>query len=140
MAKSIMADKRRIIIDGEEIPGLRSIDEYVLEEDLIDVPEFDKIRKVKTGIKKIPEINAVYNIRRDTITMKFFQDWYNKNQTKEIIEIQTDGSGAEVARYLWSEVELSKIGRPAADSASVADAQVSVTFVPEDIEPQTIRA
>lgn len=139
MARSIVVDKRRLEFDGQEIPGFKSIEEIVLEQDTVTIAEFDKIRNEPTGVSKIPAINCVYNHRSDSIAFDFFWDWYTTKSTKDVTEIQTDGAGAEIARFNWSNVKCSKISRPAADSAGVEGATIPITLIPEDIDRQEVR-
>ena len=133
MAKSDQVEKKRLLVDGEELEGLIGIDEYVIEDDVVDIPGLNKVVPVRNGVKKIPPIPATYKINRNSKTLKFFQDWYNKNESKEVTIIRTDSSGNEFARELWPNTEVSKLNAPAYDAAAPVAAQVLVTFLPEDI-------
>lgn len=131
--KSDQVEKKIILVDGEEYPGLINLDEYVIEDDVVDVPGRDKTVPVRTGVKKIPQIGATYKVNRDSPILKGFQDWYNKNEVHEITLIRTDGAGNEFARELWLNVECSKNSSGAYDASSPTTAQIMVNFLPEDI-------
>ena len=133
MAKSDQVEKKRLLVDGEELEGLIGIDEYVIEDDVVDIPGLNKVVPVRNGVKKIPPIPATYKINRNSKTLKFFQDWYNKNESKEVTIIRTDSSGNEFARELWPNTGVSKLNAPAYDASAPVAAQVLVTFLPEDI-------
>lgn len=139
MARSIIVDKRRLEFDGQEIPGFKSIESVVLDQDTVEISEFDKIRNEPTGVEKVPVVNLVYNHRKDSITFDFFWTWFKDKSTKDVTEIQTDGAGAEIVRFNWSNVKCSKVERPAADSAGVEGATIPITLVPEDIDRQEVR-
>lgn len=133
--KSDQSEKKIILVDGEELEGLVGIDEYVVEDDVIDVPGRSKTVPVRNGVKKIPQIPATYKVNRNSKTLKFLEDWYYKNEVHEITLIRTDGAGNEFGRELWPNTEVSKLNAPAYDAAAPTFAQALVTFLPEDIIP-----
>jgi hypothetical protein len=133
MQNNDMADKRIVLIDNEEIPGLVSIEEIPFEEGVIDVPEIANIRKIKNGVTTIPLLNMIYKIGRDTITKSFFRDWKEKNEVKEVTIVKVDASGQEFERTLYTGCECSKVTDPAYDGAAPTYAQTSVTVVPYDV-------
>lgn len=132
--KGDQVEKKRIYADGEEIEGLISMDEYTLEDGVVSVPGFKKIVPVRNGVTTIPPINAVFKITRGSSTLKFMQDWYFKNEIKEITVERTDRAGTVFSTDLMSKTELSKNGVPAYDAAAPGVAQISVTLLPEDIQ------
>ena len=133
--KSDQAEKKIILVDGEELEGLVNIDEYVIEDDVVEVPGRTKTVPVRNGVKKIPAIGATYKLNRNSKTLKKLEDWYYKNETHEITLIRTDSAGAEFARELWTNVEVSKLNAPAYDASAPTYAQAVVTYLPEDIIP-----
>lgn len=133
MQTNDMAEKRRILADGTEIPGLVNVGDIILEEGVLEVPEFSKIRKIKNGITMIPTIPLIYKTNRGTETLKFFQDWKNNNEVKDVTLIRTDAHGAEFARQLWSGCEISKITYPAYDATSPTYAQIQIDILPYDV-------
>ena len=88
-----MVEKRRVLIDGEEIPGLVFAGELKREKGRVEVPEFKRKRKIQDGIKTYPEYELRYKIARGTATLKFFRDWYNKDEVKDVTVIRTDAHG-----------------------------------------------
>ncbi len=135
MAKSDQVEKRILLVDGEELEGLVQLGEAPIQDGEVAVPGRDKIVTVRNGVKTIPGVDAIYKVTRDSKTMKFLQDWYDKNQVHECTIVRTDGSGQEFGRELWLNVELSKSHAPAYDAASPIFAQQLVRFLPEDIIP-----
>jgi hypothetical protein len=131
--KSDMTEKRILLVDGEEVPGLINIEEYVIEQAEVEIPSRDSIIPVKNGVTKIPAINAVYKISRNSLSLKKFQNWFENNEYHEVTLIRTDGAGQEFGRELWPNTELSKLHAPAYDAASPVAAQVLVRFLPEKI-------
>ena len=59
-----LAEKIRILIDGEEPEGLVNFGELALEKGEIEVPEFHKIRKIQNGMSKIPAVDLIFKISR----------------------------------------------------------------------------
>jgi hypothetical protein len=133
--KSDMVEKRILEVDGEALEGLVSVDEYPLEEGTVDIPGQTKTVPVKNGVTKIPPVNMVFKITRNSKTLKTLQNWKNKNEYHDCTMIVTDGSGNEIYRELWDNVECSKYAGPAYDASSPVFSQVAVTLLPEDIDP-----
>jgi hypothetical protein len=130
-----MAEKKRVYIDGEEIKGLVSVGEIPLTKGRIEVPEFKHIRKIQNGISTMPEIPFVYKISRGTNTLQFLQDWYHKDEVKEVVLVRVDAHGDEFARTLLSECECVDYTDPETDSASPPYAQTTVVLLPFEITP-----
>lgn len=135
MQRNDMAEKKRILIDGEEIPGLVSIAEIPLEKGQLEVPEFAKIRRIQNGISTMPAIEMTYKIARDTETLDFFKDWYFGDEQKDVTIIRTDGAGVEFARTLMPSCECVRYVEPEFDAANPVFAQVRVTILPWDVTP-----
>lgn len=135
MSKGDMVEKKILEVDGDELTGLVQLDEYIIEDDVVDVPGRDKTVPVRNGVMKIPPVPAIFKIKRDSSTLKILQDWYYKKETKDVTLIKTDGSGKEFSRELWPNVEVSKVHGPAYDASAPVFAQVLVTFLPEDVIP-----
>lgn len=133
--KGDMVEKIKMEADGEEYNGLVSMDEYVIEDDKVDVPGPDKIVGVRTGVKKVPEVGSIFKVKRDSQERKKLQNWYYNKEYKDVVIIRTDGAGNEVSRELWPNTEVRKCHGPAYDASSPVYAQVIVTFLPEDIIP-----
>lgn len=135
MQENSMAMKARVLFDGEEVPGLVRLGEVALENAAIDVPGFQRIRKIHTGVTTIPEVEAAYEVRRNTNTLKFFQDYYAAGEKKDVTVVYCDADGVEYARDLWQDVECRRLVRPQVDLANVTYAQVTVVLLPYDIIP-----
>jgi hypothetical protein len=133
MQPNNMAEKRRVYIDGDEIPGLVYSGELRLEKGTIDVPEFQRIRKIANGVSVIPPYELRYKISRGTNTLKFFQDWYNNNEIKDVTVVRTDAHGAEFGRTLMSECECHVKADPEADMANPTYAMITIIILPFEI-------
>lgn len=133
--KGDMVEKKILVVDGEVLEGLVSMDEYPLEEGVIDVPGQNKTVPVKNGVTKIPPVSMVFKIKRNSKTLKILLDWKNKNEYHDCVVIKTDGAGAEFGRELWDNVECSKYAGPAYDASAPVFAQAAITLLPEDINP-----
>lgn len=133
MQNTSMALKARFLADGVEIPGLTRLGEVPLENATIEVPTFNRKRKIHTGVVDMPEVPATFETRRDTDTRKILRDWYEKQQVKDVTVIYTDAEGVEVNRVLWSGVECKAFKDPEVDFGNISYARVEVTFLPYDI-------
>lgn len=134
-AKADIVEKKRLLIDGDEWEGLVNIAEYALEEVTVEVPGQDTIVTVKSGKTKIPPIDVIYKIRRDSNVLTKIRDWKNKFEYHDVTCIRSDASGKEFSRELWTSVECSKMTEPAYDAANPPYAQVTATMLPENIIP-----
>lgn len=134
MQKNDMAEKKRLLVDGEELPGLVRVAEVSVEYGELEVPEFNKTRRITNGVAAIPTIEATYKVSRDTTTLAFLKRWHAEKETHDVTVVYTDGHGVEYDRDLWPRVELSAMGRPAYEAQTPVYAQVTVRFVPWDIK------
>lgn len=130
-----LAEKKRLLFDGIEIPGLVSVGEITMEKGVIDVPEFSRTRKIQNGITTVPVVPVVYKIQRDTEAWDFFKSFYYDDKTYDVTVIRCDASGAEFARTLLVSCECSKISEPEFDAANPTYAKVSVDLLPYDVKP-----
>ena len=80
MQNGSMAGKVKVLYDGEEIEGLTRFGDVPLENGTIDVPTFNRIRKVQSGVTTMPEVQLTYETRRNTKTRKFFKDYFHKKE------------------------------------------------------------
>jgi hypothetical protein len=133
MQKGAMAEKKKVFIDGEEIPGLVSVQELVLEKGTIEVPEFHKIRQIQNGISRIPAVELTYKVERNSKTLKFWKDWYKKDEVHDVTIVSCDAHGVEFDRDLLPGCECNKFGRPNFDGASPTYAQLNVRIIPWDV-------
>lgn len=133
MAKSDMVEKRKLLVDNEEIKGLIECPEYEIAEGVVEVPGQSKTVPVKNGVRVIPQIPMTFKITRGSTTYNFFKDWRNKNEVKNCVMIRTDGRGKEIARELWPNVECSKLNGGPYDASAPATSIANVVLLPEDI-------
>jgi len=137
MPKSDQVEKKLIIVEGDELKDLISMDEYPIEDDVVEIAGRNKVVPVRNGVKKIPPIPAIFKFTRNSKTAKILQDWYYKHEYHDVTIVKTDGAGKEFARELWPNTELSKHHGPAYDASAPVSAQIMITFLPEDIIPVT---
>ena len=135
MQRNDMVEKRRVYIDGVEIPGFVYAGELKREKGRVDVPEFKKKRKIQDGITTYPEYELRYKISRDTSTLKFFRNWFDDNENHDVTIIRTDAHGSEFERVLLSSCECIDHTIPEADLSSPTYAQVTVIIAPWEITP-----
>jgi hypothetical protein len=133
--KGDMVEKRKILVGSVELEGLIAMGEYVIEDDVVDIPGFEKTTPVRSGVKKIPPIPAEYKIQRGSKTLKLLEDWYYKKETHDITVIRTDGHGNEFGRELMPNCEVSNLHAPAYDASSIVVAKAMIILLPEDIIP-----
>lgn len=136
MQPNEMVEKKRAIIDGEEIAGLVFAGELILEKGTVEVPEFRKLRTIQNGITKYPPYELRYKLNRGTNTKEFYQTWYNDDEIKDVTIVRCDAHGTEFGRVLLSQCECLKIQlMPETDLSSPAYAQMAVTLLPWEITP-----
>lgn len=133
MPKGDIIEKRKLLVDGEDLPGLVNISEFSDEETTVKVPGLNKNVPVPNGVREIPEPEAIYKIAKDSETLQFLLDWMNKKEQHNVTLVKVDRSGEEIARQLWPNTELSKVSNPTYDASAPTYAQVTVKFCPEDI-------
>lgn len=135
MQRNNMAEKTRVEIDGNELPGLVRFGEIALEKGQIDVPEQKRVRKISDGVSTIPAIELVYSVKRDSETLAFLRDWYVNNETKDVTKIRTDGHGVEFARTLLPDCECVRYVEPEYTAEGPTYAQVPITIIPWEVTP-----
>lgn len=133
MQRNDLSEIKRILVDGEELPGLVSIAEVPLTRSEIEAPENGKTRRIQNGVTVIPSIEITYKTARNTQTFTFLKDWFENNEVHDITVIRSDAHGVEFDRDLWPSCELLNLNKPAYDAANPTYAQVTVTVIPWDI-------
>lgn len=128
-----MAGKVRVLYDGEEIEGLTQFGEVPLENNTIDVPTYNRVHKIQSGVTTMPEVQLTYETRRQAKTRKFFKDYYHNKEKHDITIIRIDADGAEYDRELWSAVECVKYSENAFDAGSPTYASITISLLPYDI-------
>lgn len=130
-----LAEKKRVLWDGEEIPGLVSITEITYEKGIIEVPEFKRIRKIQNGITTFGEVTLVYKVQRDSKGFVFCKDFHQKDETHDGVVVRTDASGAEFARTLLQSCECTYMSEPEFDAANPTFAKITIRIVPYEVIP-----
>jgi len=134
MQPNSMAMKARFLVDGDDLPGLVKLGENKLENGVIEVPEFGRVKKIQNGVTVFPEIPATFEIRRNTNTRKKLNDWHGSKEKHDVTIIYCDADGTEYERQLWQDVELRSLSRPEVDFAAVKYAQYECVFLPYEIK------
>ena len=129
MQKNSLVLKRRLLIDGEEIPGLVETGALKDEEGDVEVPSFGRIISVKSGVKKFDPIECVYKIDRDTITEKFMRDWFYNDEYHDVTVENVDATGAVVDRILLQDCENGKYDRRPYNASGVEFMGVGIKII-----------
>jgi hypothetical protein len=135
MQNNSQAEKKKVLFDNEEIPGLTNVAEFMLEKGVIEVPEFAKTRVIQNGVEKVSIVELTYQIKRESGTLQFFKDFYFNQEVKDVTIIRTDAHGSEFARDLLPGCESIKYTVTEYDAANPTYAQIKVTLVPWDLIP-----
>lgn len=135
MQRNDQAEKNRVEIDGEEIPGLVRVGETSLEKGQIEVPGYDKIRPIQNGVSTVPAIEMEYKLTKGTNTLQFFRQWYRRNESHDVTKIRVDAAGEEFARTLYPDCECVRYAEPEYTADSPGYARVMVTLAPYDVNP-----
>ena len=133
MQSNEMAEKKKGLYDGVEVPGLVNVSEITREKSVISVPSFRRIREIQSGIVKMPQLTLIYKLERGKNTLSFFEDFFDNDEVKDLELIRTDAHGVEFNRKMYQQCEVMSITEPAYDAASPDYAKVTVVLVPYDI-------
>ena len=128
-----VAEKKRVLIDGNEVDGLVSVSEVSWEKGTIEVPEFRKIRNIQNGIIKTPKFTLIYKIKSSVASLTFFRSWYFNDEVHDVVIIRTDAMGTEFARDLCQACECVKFADPEYDAANPGYAKVTVDILPYEL-------
>ena len=79
-------------------------------------------------MKRFAPLDCVYKIQRDTKTQKFLHDWFNKNEYHDVTVINTDGTGAEVDKWLLRDCENKKYDNRQYNAGGVEFFGVGITI------------
>lgn len=135
MPKGDQIEKKKMLVDGEELEGLVNLGEYGAKDTVVEIPGQKKTVPVRNGVKIVPQIPSTYKLKRNSATLKRLEDWYYKHEFHDCVIIKTDGAGNEFARELWPNTEIGELNFPAYDASAPVFAQGSPLFLPEDIIP-----
>jgi hypothetical protein len=134
MQKNDMARKIKIDIDGIERANLVQVGAIERNQVTAEVPSFDKLRTIITGVDTIPVIDMGWKFTRDSDTKEFLKNWYEKTEIKDVILIETDGTGAEIDRITLLQCECAKYSLPEYDAAAPDYYRVDISLAPYDIQ------
>lgn len=139
MQRNDLALKRKILYDGEEIPGLVETSDLMDEEVGVEVPGFNRTVEIGSGVKKFQPLDLVYKQQKDTATKKFFADYYFNREVKDVVIVNTDATGAEVDRWLLPDCECRRFSERAYNAGGVEffgiSIQVVCTGTPTRLDP-----
>lgn len=130
-----LALKRRVLIDGNELPGLVSVGEIAFEKNVIEAPEFNFIRNIQNGITKVPQFDLVYKLDKGSATLPFLRSWYMENESHDVTVIDTDATGQPFMQYICSSCECTKLSDPEYDAKAPDYARYTIHVVPYDVTP-----
>jgi hypothetical protein len=134
LQRNDIALKRRVLIDGAELPGLVSVSEIKFEKNVIEAPEFSYIRNIQNGITKVPQFDMVWKIDKGSSTLPFLRSWYFNNEVHEVIVIDTDATGQAFQQYICQACEMTSIGDPEYDAANPNYAKLTCHVIPFNIQ------
>jgi len=134
MQKNDMARKIKIEIDGLERANLVHVGAIERNQVTAEVPEFAKLKTIITGVDTIPPIDFGFKYTRDSETKQFIKDWYVKNQIKNVILVEVDGSGSEIDRITLLQCECSKYSLPEYAAEAPNYYRIDITLLPYDIQ------
>ena len=140
MQTNEMVEKKKALYDGEEVSGLVNIGEISREKRSVEVPSFSRIRDIQSGIEKNPQLTAIYKLERGRGTLKFFEDWFDNNEVKDVEVIRTDAHGVEFNRKVYTQCEVLSITEPAYNAESPDYAKITAVLLPYDITPISSQA
>jgi hypothetical protein len=129
-----MAEKVRLLMDGNELQGFIQMDEITLLTGMIEVPEFEVIRLIENGIVKMPQIPCTFKITRNSPTFKILVNWRENHESHDLTKIRVDASGAEFGRTLFMNCSCIQYQEPAFDGAAVTFAQMKTIFLPYSVK------
>jgi hypothetical protein len=130
-----MARKIRVYIDGTtELQGLTNFGDVNLENGMIDVPVFDRVLKIHSGVTTMPQVDLTFETRRSTTTRAILRKWFTGKEVHDLTIDQVDAAGTSFEKISWSSVECSALKEPAVDTSNPSYAQITVTLIPYDIQ------
>jgi len=135
MQKNAMAEKRRVLIDNQELPGLVKTGRLPLEEGTIEVPGFNHIRIIQNGVTKIPPIELTYKLERNTKTRDFLNSWKLNREVHDVVIVQCDASGQEFGRILAPFCGMTSLDPGESDHAAPTYAHLDIVLAPWDLAP-----
>jgi hypothetical protein len=134
MQKPSIIEKKILLWDGVEIPGLIKVAEMKKTKKTAKSPGYYKERDVSSEVTMVPNMECTYKVDRGTITQKFFNDFFEKRQVKDCTEVRTDQNGVPIERRLWQMCECIDHRTPPYDAENPEIMSVTVIVAPWDIK------
>jgi len=134
MQEAKMVSKKKLIVDGQDVPGLINVDEISREKGAVEIPSFQSIVSRTDGTERVPPVMLTIRNDRDQEAHVLFEDWFKQNLVKDVIIVEYDGHSVEYGRYLLGRCECSRKTIQAFDAATGAASQFAVTILPESID------
>ena len=124
MQKRGRSEKRRLLFDGVEFPGLVRCGGLSPEEGELEVAELQRLYTVGDGTIKWPPLEGAFLDTDANGIEAFFRAWKLQHQTKEVTYIRVDGHGDDVQRVILPDTECLKMKHTDADHGGVVVAMV----------------
>jgi len=134
LQRNDIVEKKKVLFDGVEVPGLINVPAIPENEGTADVPSFSKIVTVRNGITVFPAFDLTYKISQGTITLQFFHDFKNNNEVKDCTIIRVDAHGVEFSRKLYLACECYRLEESGYDAATPVPASITVGLTPWEIK------
>jgi hypothetical protein len=142
MQRQALADRRILIINGDQIGGLLTVSETGIDNPPIEVPELGYTRLIQSSNKKIKQIDVGYLVKRESPTLKYFIDWYKSGgHARDAVMYYTDSSGDitnALHRSIFGDCELGNFIEPAFDEGAIAKAMLSLSLYPYSFDKEMV--
>ena len=130
-----IVEKKRVLIDGNELNGLVSCSPITFEEGVVDIPEPSRIRHARNGVDVVPRFTLVYKVQRDAASLTLFRNWKVNKETHDVTIIRTDATGVEFARDMCQLCDCVKLEEPEFDAANPTYAKITADIIPYEVVP-----
>lgn len=126
--KNELSQKRKLLVDGNELPGLIECSGPKDEDSMLKVPRFGRVVSIKSGVKEFEPITAKYAIKRGTNTKAVLMSWKFNDELHDVVLINCDAAGAEIDRWLLQDCELPHVEESKYDAGNVEYMSLNVTI------------
>jgi hypothetical protein len=138
MQRNDIALKRRVYIDGDEWADLVGTSKLGLEKDTIQVPEFSRIHETQNGVSKMPPIDLQYKVSKGSSTYERALNWYQQDETHDVVIFDCDASGAKVRQWLAMACECSAFDEEDYKAEAPGYYKVTIKILPYDLKPTKV--
>lgn len=129
MQRNTVVQKRKVEVDGEPLPNLKSLGEFKTTYGVVEIAAFDEKNDVTDGSIKLEPIPFAFNLKRDGIERNLLFTWHDKREQHDLTVIFTDGSGIEIVRWQLLDVEISEHGFGEYDASSPDAFMIQGVFI-----------